>query len=285
MNNTETEEMSLSNLNFLDIPEDKANAVPCLIVPEIFTNPDLDVDFDDSEFLQLSYEEQQERIRAKEIAEQRAVAACSANCPMLAQCREWALNVSVFGVAGGLTQEQRERATGKSSYSVLPVTARGSRGKIRDDLVEHWTSQGLTAKQIAKYIQSTERTVNRARARSRSASAGRKDNRNVINIDRVSEETLAMYKFLADGAVRSRDDIIAAAEHHVNDETALRAGKNLSGSREYKIKAGRRKFLMNRLDIAVRRGRIHMEKNNGTVLLWLDDDLKDFFSENEVFAA
>lgn len=285
MNTTETEEMNLSNLNFLDIPEDKTSSVPCLIVPEIFTNPDLDVDFDDSEFLQLSYEDQQERIRAKEIAEQRAVAACSANCPMLTQCREWALTVPVFGVAGGLTQEQRERATGRASYTVVPVTVRGSRGKIRDDLVERWTDQGLTAKQIAEYMHATERTINRARARSRSNNMERRNSRNVINLDRVSEETLAMYKFLADGAVRSRDDIIAAASHHVNDETALNAAKNLKGSQEYKIKAGRRKFLMNRLDIAVRRGRIHMEKNNGTVLLWLDDELKEFFAANEVFAA
>lgn len=58
----------------------------------------------DPELFFLDYNERGRKKRIKEI---KAVAVCN-TCPVIAQCREHALNVPEFyGVWGGLTEEQR----------------------------------------------------------------------------------------------------------------------------------------------------------------------------------
>ena len=51
------------------------------------------------------------RGRAVHVAEERAKAVCT-GCPVRAECREFALAALPYGIAGGLTAEERRRAGG-----------------------------------------------------------------------------------------------------------------------------------------------------------------------------
>lgn len=286
-------------LDTLHIPEEIAGQVPCQVTPTLFTDRMLDVDFDDPDFLSLTHAEQRARLHMKHAAEQRAVAACQA-CPMVSECRDWAMRTHVFGVAGAMTQSERARACGNVAPEYAPVTERGPRGQVRTDVIARWSEQGMTTRQMSDYLQASPRTVARHRRRLHGAEAPARplelvplpaevsaadiqDDRGIvlperratpaataIDFDRVSPETLAMYRALGDGAVRSREEVLGAAASQVDDATAARVGARLPGDDRQRLESGRRKFLMNRMDIAVRRGRMHLARANGTVVVWLD---------------
>jgi hypothetical protein len=296
------------SLDLLTIPDEHLGRVPCQVTPLLFTDRMLDVDLDDPEFLDLTHAQQRARLQMKQAAEARAVTACT-TCPIMNDCREWAIRAHVFGVAGAMTQAERSRACGNVVPEYAALTERGPRGKVREDVIMRWADQGMPAKQIARYLQASTRTVERYLANPRTTPPVDSDStpialielpaeatfadvedehglvltasnmaaaaRTPINFERVSPETLAMYQALSDGAVRSREEIINVAAQFVDDAAALNAGKNLTGTRDRKIEAGRRKFLLNRIDIAVRRGRMHTAKANGTVIVWLDNATRD----------
>lgn len=284
----------------LQIPEQFEHTIPCRVNPALYTDPALDVDFDDDEFLTLDHEVQQARLADKAAAEARAVAEC-ATCPILDKCREWAMSADVFGVAGGLTENERLAANGHVIAEVVTdATQRGPLGQVRDDLIEKWSELGFSDAEIAERLDCSPNTVKRRRARL-AAGTGVRYGADTpallpvatrINADgtkefsasqaktgldraRLSEETLAIYEALADGAMRDRETIIAAAVPHVDPEIAERWGSKGAGANRSAAErrvAGARKFVLNRIDIAIRRGRIVETKtDSGTRMLRLSE--------------
>lgn len=289
--------------NAFQIPEGLTARIPCQSQPHLFWDKALDIDIEDDEWVRLESAEQYARLQAKQSAEAKAVAACG-TCPLLDECRSWALAAkdTVYGVVGGLTQEER---TGGNTVReiVTDPTLRGPLGQVRDDLIERWSKAGLSNKAIAERLGCNVRTVERRKAgllngrtrkfgapassdpqvaelstltvavTGRAPVAAPKDAAaNALQPQRVSPETAAIFDALMDGGLRDRSTIIEQVIPFVDKETALKtapAGREYSDE-EVQIAVGARKFLMNRIDIAVRRGRIQSITTDSKVLICLD---------------
>lgn len=114
-----------------------------------------------------------------------AVAMCG-RCPVLRQCRAWALRNAVDGVAGGMTGDERA-AWRKENGVAEPMLAADdfiaaevvsldrTWGRGRSDAilnaVARWSDDGETARQIGLRLDVTRRTVCRLRARCREREA------------------------------------------------------------------------------------------------------------------
>jgi DNA-binding NarL/FixJ family response regulator len=100
-------------------------------------------------------------------------------CPVLAECRVWALTNAVHGVAGGMTEGSRaawretqrmpEPVVTIADFLPLPVAAADQGyGLGRSDVilraVAERTASGQTSREIADELGVTRRTVNRLRA-------------------------------------------------------------------------------------------------------------------------
>lgn len=100
-------------------------------------------------------------------------------CPVLEECRAWALRNAVYGVAGGMTPQSRaawrvEHGLREPSVSIedlLPAEVVGidcRRRLSRSDAVlaavARWTEKGESGRQIAGRLGVTRRTVTRLRA-------------------------------------------------------------------------------------------------------------------------
>lgn len=219
--------------NTFDVPKDFEGVLPCVANASKFQDRALDMDPYDEDFQALTRDEQQEALAAKQIAERVAVAECN-GCPLLTECRTWAVSVSVHGVAGGTTQAERRATQGWTGPELVPGEPSPSEARQETSVA-----------------------------------------RGAIRLDRVSEETLAMMKFLADGdsVIRPREDVLAAGAPYVDDATADHWGRHSGGDAAAKRIAGRRKFLLNRLDITIRRGRINATKTDSGVMLALAPDV------------
>ena len=105
-----------------------------------------------------------------------------ARCPVLAQCRTWALTTAVAGVAGGMTERSRRAwrrkhgfgEPGLSLADFLPVevtSADTGWGKGRSAVilraVAERTANGQSGREIADELGVTRRTVCRLRERCR----------------------------------------------------------------------------------------------------------------------
>lgn len=302
------------------IPDDLVSQVPCQTQSTLYTDHALDIDIDDDEWVRLSRDEQYARLAAKQAAEARAVAACG-TCPLLDKCREWAMDMgeNVFGVVGGLTHE--ERSSEPAQEIIFDPTARGPLGQVRDDLIERWVAAGLSNKAIAERLGCNVRTVERRRAGLASGTIRRFDaaaktraaetadlsamastiTNAAIPVDtretaasndllpaRISAETAAIYDALMDGGLRDRSDIVAAAIPYVDRMTALSTapGDRTYEDDEARVAVGARKFLMNRVDIAVRRGRIQsLKTESGKVLICLEPNTAAAWREYRGVAA
>ncbi|HWL37497.1 MAG TPA: WhiB family transcriptional regulator [Frankiaceae bacterium] len=106
-----------------------------------------------------------------------ALAVC-ARCPVLAECREWALHHAVAGVAGGLTATARqswrrenrvpEPAVAVEDFLSIDVNIkdfanRFSRARPILAAVQQWTQNGESQRQIAARLGCTTRQVVRLR--------------------------------------------------------------------------------------------------------------------------
>lgn len=106
-------------------------------------------------------------------------AALCRRCPVLRQCRSWALLNAVDGVAGGMTADERmtwrkekgvaEPTLTAEDFVPAEVVSAGTRwGRGRSDAilraVEQWTANGESGRQIATRLGVTRRTVSRLRA-------------------------------------------------------------------------------------------------------------------------
>ncbi len=285
--------------SFFAIPEDMLGKTPCQVSPIIYEDPALDISLDDSEWLALESSEQKARLEAKQDAEAIALAACN-TCPLLEQCKEWAMSMkeNVFGVVGGTTIEQRSNNV--VIREIVNAQERGPRGKVRDDLIVQWAAAGTSNKVIASRLGCNVRTVERRRAKlaeiasspateeayvpvlnniDLSSGISLDDREETIAVkelapNRVTAETALIFDALADGALRDREQIINSLVPNVPEEIALATapmGRSYD-TYELQIKVGARKFLMNRIDIAVRRGRlISMTTETGKTLLCMEE--------------
>jgi hypothetical protein len=283
--------------SFFAIPEDMLGKTPCQVSPIIYEDPALDISLDDSEWLALDSAEQKARLDAKRAAEELAISACN-TCPLLAQCKDWAMKMqeNVFGVVGGTTIEQRSNNV--VVREVVNAQERGPRGRVRDDLIIQWAEAGASNKVIASRLGCNVRTVERRRLRlaeeaaakdslfvpvindlgvagsvtieDRDGTAAAKD----LAPNRVSPETALIFDALMDGALRDREQIINSLIPFVSEEVALSTapmGRSYD-SFDAQVKVGARKFLMNRIDIAVRRGRlISMSTEAGKTLICMEE--------------
>lgn len=115
-----------------------------------------------------------------ESREPEAVAACR-RCPVMQECRSWAVSNAVHGVAGGMTDEQRRRwreardlrePVLSADEFMPPEIANADRQRPRTkspavlDAVRRWTDLGLSGRAIAERLDVTRRTVVRLRGRS-----------------------------------------------------------------------------------------------------------------------
>ena len=106
-------------------------------------------------------------------------AAMCGRCPVLRQCRAWALRNAVDGVAGGMTADERTAWRNENGVAEPTLTAedfvpaelvsaetRWGRGRSDAILraVEQWTANGESGRQIATRLGVTRRTVSRLRA-------------------------------------------------------------------------------------------------------------------------
>lgn len=283
--------------SFFAIPEDMMGKTPCQVSPIIYEDPALDISLDDAEWLALDSAEQKARLDAKRAAEELAIAACN-TCPLLEQCKDWAMKMqeNVFGVVGGTTIEQRSNNV--VIREVINAKERGPRGRVRDDLILQWAEAGTSNKVIASRLGCNVRTVERRRVRLAEEAAA-KDNLFVPVIEnlgvsgfvivedrditaaakdlapnRVSPETALIFDALMDGALRDREQIIKSLIPFISEEVALSTapmGRSYA-SFDLQVKVGARKFLMNRIDIAVRRGRlISMNTDSGKTLICMEE--------------
>lgn len=315
MKHMNTTVLNVLNENFI-IPEDLQSSTPCLTKSELYWSPALDIDMDDDEWVRMSRDEQVAALEAKTRAEEAAVDACM-DCPLMMSCRKWALEQgqSVHGVVGGLTQE--ERGGHVTRVTISDPTDRGPQGQVRDDLIERWVNAGITNRVIAERLGCNIRTVERRRAgmakgkivryterangsesvspailavtASNAAPAQARDAAQAsLQPGRVSPETAAVYDALLDGGLRDRTEIVTIALPHVDKATAL---KTAPSGRKYadveaKIAVGARKFIMNRIDIAVRRGRIQaITTDQGKVLICLSPDTAASWSAHRTGAG
>jgi len=284
------------------IPDELNQKVPCQVSPQLYDDPALDIDLDESEWIALSGEQQRARLQLKVSAEQRAIAACN-TCPLLQECRDWAMTsgVEVYGVVGGTTPEERRSVVSRRIIDD-PGVSRRSKAE-RDDIIAELMEASVPNKTIAERLGCSVRTVERRKAAIRSRTEGavqttgdstrsvadlivetgsvevieRSNNDEAMNDlmpGRVTAETAAIFDALMDGSVRDRNSLIEELVSTVSDEQALKFAPK---SRDYETedarrKAGARKFLMNRLDIAMRRGRVRFMKTaNRDVLVGLDE--------------
>jgi hypothetical protein len=293
-------ELSTNVDPFFRIPEDMIGKTPCQKTPILFEDPALDIDLDDAEWLALDSNEQQNRLMAKRTAEETAVAACN-TCPLLDACKEWAMKIGgeVFGVVGGTTTEERIGSVSTCKVAV-DTKQRGPQGQVRDDLIAKWSKEGLTNKNIADRLGCAVRTVERRKIKLADGTGQRFDGRvsthilaNLIpveagcevsanrlspatsdlEVNRVSTETAFIYDLLMDGGLRDRNAVIETAVTTIDRNTALTTAPDgrIYEDDDSKASVGARKFIMNRIDIAVRRGRvIIMRTESGKTLICME---------------
>lgn len=288
------------------IPDDMVSIVPCQVKPELFENPDLDIDMDEDSWVLAPEQNKIIRLELKRTAEAKAVAACQ-TCPLMQECQTWAMEMGqdVFGVVGGLTEEQRP------NHNTVPYftdyTERGPLGQVRDDLIEQWAKAGIPNKQIAERLGCNVRTVERRRAGmaagkiipfapntqhsngSSTPSAAPVDTTRIevntpnpetvsktpLIVHRVSTETAIVYDMLIDGNFHDRSLIIEEAIGKVDKAIALKTAPKGRAypTEQAQVLIGARKLLMNRIDIAIRRGRIQsVVTDKGATLIRLDKD-------------
>lgn len=293
-------------LNLEDIftvPEEYVSVTPCLINSALFTDPALDVDPDDEEWLGLNENEQQARLVAKNAAEKRAKAACAV-CPVFVLCdtADRKQTVKAFGIVAGRNYEERTNP----DFIALDIT-RGATGRDRDDIIKRLSQTGMPNRDIAARLGCHPRTIERHRAGLAAGSVIRYgtvpvDSTKISPVDkaqlgtvkvpkrvagnplqpaRVTAETAAIYDALLNGAFRDRSEILDLALPHVDRQIAYdRAPRDrVYPDEQTRVNIGARKFLMNRVDIAVRSGRIdEVTTENGRKLIALEANTRDVWT-------
>jgi hypothetical protein len=285
--------MSMTKSDLLVIPENMESSVPCLTKSNLFHDAALDVDKDDEEWTKLSPEEQSYAEQAQTIAIAKAEDACM-DCPIFVKCKAWITDLEkdpekwVSGVVAGQSEEKRHKQT-----------ARGSKGEIRGDLVANWSALGFNKNEIADKLDASTRTVERQLAKLKEGSIVQypQDGSDTIGLvipislkvktaeriaitplqpGRINSASIALFDALIDGAQKDRDEIVDSILYSVDRPTALAkapGGNRVYDDEEDQFKTGARKFIMNRVMILTRSGRIIQATTpTGRILISLDPE-------------
>ena len=232
----------------LEIPS--SVTTPCMTHSTVFT--DMALDADPKIWTTLDPDEQFELAESKREAQDRAVALC-AGCPILSECRSWAENNDVFGVAGGLRQSERPRhapdiidryiSTGCYPHADILVQTWVAKGKELD-----WIASRLEIPiSEAEKLREGKLKIKREAARARS--------------NKVNPVLLQAVELLADRPM-GREDLIRTLLPHVPLEMALRniparkTDNPSPRSPEQEREAGAKRWLRNLLRNAIRDGRM-----------------------------
>lgn len=257
--------------------------VPCQTQPEVFFHPDLDIDTTEDTWRTASTSDKAARVTAQADAEARAVALCT-TCPLLTECRQWAATTRhrIFGVVGGLLPAERDP---HDEPIYVADHERDSRGRVRSDVVHRLLRLGLPHRHIAERMHCSERTIARIAAGRPTPTEPKvitmptprrehKKATSALNLDALSPETQKIYEYLSSGTWMSREELLTELADITPAKVAMGfAPKNRTyPSDDDKYRVGARRFLLNRVDIAIRRGRIHKRTtDDGEVLLRLSE--------------
>jgi hypothetical protein len=105
---------------------------------------------------------------------------------------------------------------------------------------------------------------------------------------RVSAETAVIFDLLIDGGLRDRNAVINAVIPTISKQVALDSAPEgrVYEDEAAKIAVGARKFVMNRIDIAVRRGRIvNMKTESGKILICLEKSVANIWRSYRATAS
>lgn len=316
---TDTMELGGFLQGTLRVPEEHADSLPCVRQADLFTDPLLDVALDSEEFVQLSGAEQHAQVARKQAVERECVVACQ-GCPMLQECREWALGTQVHGVAGGLTESQRAAANGEPSLDqALMVTNAGDLVVLRDHQIHAMTVQGYSTSAIADALEVDERTVQRrrkeirenglrrghlskpssspalARATSHNAAqAGSEDVSAKVDYANIAEQASRVRRGDRDRAQSRTIDtsrvsgLTAEIYRYLADGAIARRRDDVIAAVEHLVDPqqaarsprGARQVVLNRLRIAERDGRIETVVHNKITYVKLADGVRDQFAGN-----
>jgi AraC-like DNA-binding protein len=248
------------------IPEN--TPVPCITNPQVFFHNDLEVDTQSPEWRTSTLNQKAARITAQEAAEREAVNLCIV-CPLFTECNQWAQGThsSIFGVVGGLVPE--ERRTPNTAIYVLD-NERDHRGRVRVDVVHRLLRLGKTHQQIADDLNCSSRTIARISQQQPQKSnleeiaapspvqREHKKATKTIDTSALTHETQRIYEYLTHGQWNAREELLTELLNIVPQEAAHKFAppNRFYSSETDRYKAGARRFLLNRLDIAQRRGRI-----------------------------
>lgn len=100
----------------------------------------------------------------RDTAVEQALTICG-TCPHLTSCREYATNVAVFGVAGGLAPEHPDRARRAGQSAPSPTRTVRPSAPVDPQVALALLDDGLTSSQIADQLGCSERTIRRIAAR------------------------------------------------------------------------------------------------------------------------
>lgn len=238
----------------LRIPEEYVGRVPCQdpATRPLFITLDLDVDLDDPDYLSMSQAEKRAKHAAKIVAEEAAVEACQA-CPMLDACRTWALQASVHGVAGGLTEGQRKGAVAQSQLFLQRgevAARRAHRGSnplgSRHSLLAHEVPNANIRTPLPRGLKPAPKLAE-----------------SDVDFDALTPETLMVYAALSrNGGSMDRKELVEIVAAEVDEDVALRWGRVLRCAEEKKQAQGAAKFARNRIDLMYRKGRL-VRSNTG----------------------
>lgn len=269
---------------------------PCQEHPEVFFCDELEIDTSDGTWHTLTVQEKLRRMSAQEAAENRAVQLCR-TCPVLDECSQWAQNTRarIFGVVGGLLPRER-------THYDIPIYVmdheRDRRGRVRSDNVRRLLRMGHTHQQIATALACSPHTIARIANRTPQEDTTMTDTalssdivfpgditrpktehkkaQSTFKPESLSPESQKIYEYLSDGQWHSREDLLHDLLTEIPVDTAEGfAPKNRTyATSEQKQAAGARRFLLNRLDIAQRRGRMESRKlSDGEVLIRLSESV------------
>ena len=193
----------------------------CLDQADLFASDALDYSPTDSEFADFTAEQHATAAAAKVAAETAAVAACN-TCPLLNACRADVIDqvnqgIPVYGVSGGLTDADRAQMIAAKEIVVADPTAeitttlrdRGARKQVDDAAVARLDAQGMTAEEIAREMDCSERTVVRARARNANRAAEAATVTEIVVAEAPAEVEVTVETILAAAPARPVHEVAA----------------------------------------------------------------------------
>lgn len=255
----------------------------CASYPAMFAAEILSYNSKSPEYANLSAQKHAEMTLAREEAEAAAIDVCM-GCPLLFACEKQVLQAEVYGVAAGMTAEERRNLSPKAAPTTgedpVSVRDRSFRNRVNDDAIAVFTRMGWTNEQIAQELECTSRTVARSRARMRNTPTTTDETPNTPTLrsvtytptstqpgTRTSPAMQAIHTILADGNWHHRETLLAAGAPLVTDAEAIKwfdrkFPNDTTTSPAHRIAKGARAVVDNALSASARtRARTEYDKS------------------------